>query len=786
MTSAKRPPPSRPSRPSSRHAAPQRRRAPDAGAPRRRPAPRAEQRRREKAINVGGGGGRSPRRGDGRPAAGGKRRRSLLWRFRRLLFAAGLLGAAGLVGAGYVVASVPLPPEEIPVETTFLFDAAGNRLAELSTGENRVSVELDEVSPTFIEAVLATEDRDFFSHPGVDATAILRATIADLRGRPLQGGSTITQQYVKNVFVGDERTVVRKLKEATLAVKVEQRYDKDQILQRYLNTVYFGRGAYGVQAAAKSYFGVNASELDVQRSAYLAGLLRAPELADASREPATADRRRDLVLRSLVDVGALTEAQRTEMASVPVASLPGFRDRDAVVQDNIVGKDVGTEFFVEYVRAQLADRFGDARLNGGGLRVYTTLDLDLQRAAYAAVYSDTLNQPEDPAGALVALDADGRVKAMVGGRSYGENKVNYAVGTQGGGGGRQAGSAFKPFVLAEAITEGYSVESALDSPASLTFPGANNGKDYKVSNYESTGHGRVNVIEATRVSSNTVYAQMAEALGPQAVAETAQRLGIGAIDPSRVGLSIALGTPTVSVLDMADAYLTFATRGFQIDPSVVVRVTDADGNVLLDGAPRKERVLEPAQADTINTILRGVVEKGTGKRAGLGIPIAGKTGTTQDNGDAWFVGYTPGMSVAVWMGYPEGQSRQMKAVHGTAVTGGSLPADIFRRFMQVAADRDEYRGSFVKPPPYGGEPLKGSGIIKDGVTTTTTTEPEEVEETTTTTEAPEETTTTTAPEGAKETTTTTGAPEESTTTTAPEETTTTTTQRPALGTPPGG
>ncbi len=767
MTPAKRPPPSRPAR------RPADRGAPGRGAAKGRPG-------------EGGPGTGASRAGGGRKTAGVRRtagksgpasgRRSILWRFRRSLFAAALLGTAALVGAGYVVASVPLPDEEIPVETTFLYDAAGNRLAELSTGENRVSVDLTEVSPAFIDAVLATEDRDFFSHPGVDATAILRATIADLRGRPLQGGSTITQQYVKNVFVGDERTIVRKLKEATLAVKVEQRYDKEEILERYVNTVYFGRGAYGVQAAAKSYFGINASELDVARSAYLAGLIRAPELADASRFAETADLRRDLVLRSLVDVGALREDERDELASVPVIELAGFRDRDAVVQDRIVGKDIGTEYFVEYVRAQLAARFGDARVNGGGLRVYTSLDLGLQRAAYDAVYTETLNQPDDPAGALVALDAEGRVKAMVGGRSFAESKVNFAVGTSGGGGGRQAGSAFKPFVLAEAVTEGFSVESALDSPARLTFPGANNGVDYEVSNYEGAGQGRINVIEATRVSSNTVYAQMAEALGPPAIAETAQRLGIGEIDPTRVGLSIALGTTTVSVLDMADAYLTFATRGVQIDPSVVIRVTDAEGNVLLDGAPEQERVLDPEQADTINAVLQEVVEEGTGRRAGLGTPIAGKTGTTQENGDAWFVGYTPGISVAVWMGYPEGQSRQMKGVHGIDVTGGTLPADAFRRFMQVAADRDEYRGSFVAPPPYGGEPLKGSGILKDGVTTTTTTEPEEVEETTTTstTEVPEETTTTTEAE-TTETTTTTEVPATTSTTTRPTTTTPATT-----------
>jgi penicillin-binding protein 1A len=637
-----------------------------------------------------------------------------LWRFRRLFFLLGLLFVFSLAGVGFVLANVPLPEVDIPVETTFLLDANGNKLAELSGGEDRVSVPLDRVSPDLVNAVLAAEDRDFFTHPGIDLSAIARATIADLRGRPLQGGSTITQQYVKNTYTGDDRTIVRKLREATLAVKLEQQLDKEKILERYLNAIYFGRGAYGIQAASGSYFGKDASQLEVGEAAYLAGLIRAPEAADASRDVEAAGRRRNLALAAMETEGHIDSAQRQALEATPVDQMEGFRPRDDVVKDRIVGGDVGTQHFVEYVRAQLLERYGDAVLYGGGLRVKTTLDPGLQASAFESVYG-TLDREGDPAGALVAIDTAGHVKAMVGGRQLRPEdqqspfaRVNFAVGTEGGGGGRQPGSAFKPFVLAEAISEGYSVESAFSSPPEVVFPGANAGEDYTVQNYDEAAYGTQNLVEATRVSSNTVYAQLAEALGTGEVAEMAQRLGIRADIPAGQ-LSVALGSIEVSVLDMADAYLTFATRGVQVDPVVITEVTAADGQAIDTFSATRERVLEPDQADVVNFVLQGVVGSGTGTRAGIGRPVAGKTGTTQANGDAWFVGYTPGLSTAVWMGYPEGQARSMDSVHGVEVTGGSFPADIFRTFMSQALDQDgeAYGGDFVDPGDFGGRLLSG-------------------------------------------------------------------------------
>lgn len=642
-------------------------------------------------------------------------KRNFFWRFRRVFFLLGLLTVLGLSGVLYVLSQVPLPEADPSLETTFLFDSKGRKLAELSNEENRVSKKLKEMAPVLIDAVLAAEDRDFFNHSGVDARAIARATIADLRGKSLQGGSTITQQYVKNAFLSRERTLLRKLKEATLAVKLERELSKEEILERYLNTIYFGRGASGVEAASQVYFAKSVTEIGLPEATYLAGLITAPEPADASRNPKIADQRRNRVLNAMVQEGHVKDSERDALVKVPVSSY--VRERTGFRQARVVGDDIGVRYFVEAVRAELIDRYGEAEVTGGGLRVNTTLDLDLQAAAFEAVYG-TLDNAEDPAGSLVSLDTEGRVKAMVGGRDWDVSKVNFAVGTDGGGTGRQPGSTFKPIVLAEFIRQGYSVESVLDSPGEIVFPGANSGKDYVVSNYGGAGHGPLSVIEATKVSSNTVYSQLAQELKPSRIAENAKRLGIDSEVPAVA--SIALGTATVSVLEMADAYLTFATRGLQVEPSLVISVSDGDGVLREEDAPFKRRVLEPEQADMVNMVLQTtVMPGGTGAGANFGKPFAGKTGTTTDNGDAWFIGYTPKLSTAVWMGYPEGQKRRLVNVHGVAtVTGGSLPATIFRRYMTVVAKDSRYIGPFRAPGPITGRML---GVLPPALDETVTT-----------------------------------------------------------------
>jgi penicillin-binding protein 1A len=637
-------------------------------------------------------------------------------------------------------------------------------------------VPLEQVSPKLVDAVLASEDRDFFRHPGVNFAAITRAAIADLRGKQLQGGSTITQQYVKQVYVGTERTIVRKLKEATLAVKLERKLSKQEILERYLNRIYFGRGAHGVEAAAQAYFGKDVRDLDVREAAYLAGLIRGPEAADASTHAKEADRRRNLVLDALVRDKKIKASERDDIRAVPVASYT--RPRADVVRDKIAAPDTGTQYFVEYVRRQMAARFGDAAVNGGGLRVYTTIDLGLQRAAHDAVYGQVLNRPGDPAGALVSVDDNGFVRAMVGGRDWDSAdpyaRVNFAVGTDGGGTGRQAGSSFKPFVLATAVADGFTVESAFEAPPKLVFPKANNGKDYTVRNYENESFDRMNLVDATAHSVNTVYAQLIEALGPQRVVSFAERLGI--TSPLSPVLSLTLGTPSVSVLEMADAYLTFATRGLHVAPQTVVKVTDAKGTVLWQPRIDKARVMEEHEADVVSYVLEQVVDHGTGTRAALSTPVAGKTGTTQSYGDAWFVGYTPGMSTAVWVGFPEGQDHELRNVHGINVTGGTLPADIWHRYMTVATKDARYRGAFRDPGDLGGKLVPTSGRMSteesttstSSTTSSSTTSTSRPATTTTTTEPrPTSTTSTTRPPKDKPTTTTTTPPPPTSTTVLP-------------------
>ncbi len=614
-------------------------------------------------------------------------------------FLLGLIAVTAMAGAAWVLTQVPLPPEAALPQTTIIYDAAGNQLATLHGQENRFPVTLDQVPPIVQSAVIAAEDRKFLKHGGIDPLGIARATWADVRKKgATQGGSTITQQYVKQVYVGSDPTLWRKLREAVIAIKLERKLDKRQILERYLNTVYFGRGAYGIQAASRTWFDMDASQLGLKEAAYLIGLIRSPSGGDLVADPALAYELRTIVLQAMVDTKAITPAQMADVENIKLESYVAERTE---LDSTIAIPGIGAEYYVEYVRQRLIDTYSEDFVLRQGLRVKTSLDPDLQRQAYDAVYG-LLDEPDDPAGALVAIDQDGQVVAMVGGRDWNTSEVNLAVGDAGGGSGRQGGSTFKPFALAAAVKEGYSLESSFRGPAKIVLPKADRGNDWEVTNYENAGFGQVNLIDATVDSVNTVYAQLVDALGPQKVVDMANQLGISS-ELAPVA-SIALGTQNVSVMEMANAFSTLSRGGIRYDPQVITEIT-VNGTVLPDSRPKGVRVLEKSQADQVNFALEQVIARGSGTGAQVkSTKVKGKTGTTEDFGDAWFVGSTRSLTVAVWMGYPEGQSRQLLDVHGVRrVNGGSLPARIFQRFLSgLPAENDD---TPTPAPEFEGRPL---------------------------------------------------------------------------------
>ncbi|MEX6506352.1 transglycosylase domain-containing protein [Jiella sp. M17.18] len=611
---------------------------------------------RGKAKSSSAASGRRGRRSGGSGGDGGngrRRKRSFIGHLFRLFVGLGLWGGLATAAmVGYFAMKLPSESWKIPDRppNVKIVDVHGDLIANRGvTGGEAVS--LDEMSPYIPEAVIAIEDRRFYDHWGVDPIGILRAFVKNMSaGETVEGGSTLTQQLAKNVFLDPEQTLERKVQEAVLALWLEHKFTKDQILEMYLNRVYFGSGATGVQAAARRYFNESAKDVTLAQAATLAGLLKAPSRLSPARDPEAAKARSEVVLAAMLDEGMITKSQYDNAKAQKPTDAKSYW--------------TGAEHYsADLVMRDLKGLIGDVKQD---VVVETTLDLPLEKTAEKVLRQTIDGSKQNVSqGALVAVDGTGSIRALVGGRDYAQSQYDRAVDAR-----RQPGSAFKPFVYAAAMEKGYRPESVMiDGPVKIG--------NWTPENYERDYRGPVTLNYALTHSLNTVAAKLADAVGPPAVIDMAKRLGIKS--PLADNASIALGTSEVSLEDITGAYSTFANGGYLATPHLINKVTTTSGKVLWErGAEVPPVVLSPDVVGMMNAMMTNVVNSGTGRRARLdGWQVAGKTGTTQDFKDAWFVGSTAALTTGVWLGNDNGA--KMKRV-----TGGSLPADVWHKFMTVA------------------------------------------------------------------------------------------------------
>lgn len=557
-------------------------------------------------------------------------------------------------------------------ESTLIYDADDNLLSALFE-EHRIGIRLEDMSPHLVNAVLVIEDRRFYEHRGIDLRRIVMAALANYRaGEIVQGGSTISQQLVRSLVLSRERSYTRKIKEALLAIRLEERYSKRDILEAYLNRVYFGDGYYGIEAAALGYFGKTAAELDTVESAMLAGLIKGPSLYSPTRAPELARTRRDLVLAQMRAHGMLTDAEYQSAATLPVKALLARGQSETVN----LHRTRGGEYFRDAVARELIQRFGADAVYTGGLRVYTTMDRRLQLAAEESIAARlehaTRTNRDGLEGALVAIEPrTGFVKALVGGHDFRGTPFNRAIDAR-----RQPGSAFKPFIWAMALESGYApstmisgLDVPIDTPQGPWLPGGEH----------ETAEARLR--DALVVSSNRAAAHLLKEVGIRRTMDLVHRFGISSQMPAVP--SLALGTGEVSLLELTAAYGVFANRGLWRQPLFIRRVVDRQGRVIYR-APNAERpVISEATAFVMSSMLSDVVRRGTASNArahGFKLPAAGKTGTSQAYADAWFVGYTPHLVTGVWFGYDKPQTI-MKRGYASVV---AVPA--WARFMAAAHD----------------------------------------------------------------------------------------------------
>lgn len=585
-----------------------------------------------------------------------------------------LAGFAGLVLFFYFFTAVPLP-DDIGGRGTVLLDSTGAEIATLQPEASRKDVELRDLPRHVVEAVLAAEDAEFYSHAGISLPGIFRAALVNVTsGKVSQGGSTISQQYVKNVTSDDARTALRKIREAALAVKLEQQFSKDEILQFYMNSVYFGRGAYGIQAAATAYYGKDAVDLSVPEAVQLAGIIPAPSRLDPLDNPDGAERRYRYVLGQLMTADIIDASEAGALA----AERPEPMARRSIQFRK-------APFFLDVVQRDLAARVGEEQMYRG-LEVTTTLNMGVQAAAETAYNHLAAEAPGEATGALVALDpATGGIRALVGGEDHAGDQLNLALQP------RQPGSTFKPFALAAWVEEGKSPESYFPAPAEFEMPGGRaDGTPYLIDNYGGAAYDDMSLRQATWRSVNTVYGQVLEEVGPQPIVDVARRLGIDS--RMEADASVVLGSYEVTPLELAEAYNTLATGGIHRAPIAIERV-ERDGETLFTAPMRANQVVSEQVAWTVTDVLQGVVRNGTGTAADIGRPAAGKTGTTQASGDAWFAGYTPQLTAVVWMG-----NRDNRAAMPGDPTGGGLPARVWNLFMSRVHDGLQVAGF---PEPVG-------------------------------------------------------------------------------------
>ena len=642
-------------------------------------------------------------------------------------------------------------------QDSVLYARDGTRLGVLGASRDRIPVSFGQISPEMRKAIVAIEDRRFWQHGGVDYIGIFRALRADVSsGSVTQGGSTIEQQLIRNLYLSPQQTIGRKLTEGCLAVQLARKWPKQRILAAYLNDIYFGHQAYGVEAAARGYFGIHARQLDLQQAALLAGMPQAPSAYDPLVNPGAARARRNEVLKAMLANGDITHGQYRQAVASPLGLRPGKAPLPA-----------GETYLADFITSQLVDQYGAERVRRGGLRITTTLDAKLQAEATRSILG-TLDRKKDPAGSVVSIDpSSGQIRAMAVAETGAPISFDIPVD-----GRRQAGSTFKMFVLADAVRHGINPWTTKYLSAPFTGPG-----NWRVQTYEHTYSGRIPLTQATLLSDNTVYARLTLDVGPGSVAALARSMGVQSrLQPVP---SVGLGANPVSPLDLASAYATLADGGVEHKPTILTKVQFPGGNASPASNAPPQRVLDPRVAAAVTKVLVANVQSGTGTAAALaGRPAAGKTGTTTNYADAWFAGFVPQLTTVVWVGYPTGD-KPMTDVHGIAgVTGGTLPAEIWHTFMTSALSGQPVQ-QFANPgsPPYSPwcgryqfartylDAKKASGHCKKQTTTTTQKKHRRTTSTATTTTTVQ--TTATTPPGTTYVPTTNPSPPPPPTTTAP-------------------